>query len=469
MADLMDGSALDIAARVHAGEVSAGEVFAAARARIDEVNPSLNAVVTLADPPAAQPAANVADLPLAGVPFTVKDVIQTEGLRTTAGSLLLADNIPTVDATVVSRLRAAGAVLVGKANCPEFAMNIHTTNRIFGTTVNPLDPTRTSGGSSGGDSAAVASGCAAFGIGTDYGGSIRWPANCTGLASIRPTAGRVPATGLLPNASPDPAAPPNSMALRGEIHTIAPIARTIRDAWAVLQVIAGPDGHDFRVAPVSLGDPWAVDVSALRCAVVHGEGSVPVRRDLLDVVDSAGATLAGAGAVVDAAPPPGLETAYGIHQALRSADGLLDIKHLAEGRHDLLTESTLDWFSRPGDGLVESFQSIAYRRDALRAQIAAWMQQWPILVLPVASIPAFDVTDGMPDSFDVDGAAIGRYDLMASCWAVSVLGLPAAVVRFGTSAEGLPVGVQVVGRPYADHEVVAVAAALEDAYADANR
>lgn len=224
---LLDGSASSIADAIRDRKVSAVEVLDAHLRRIERVNPGLNAIVTLVEERARAAAvsadrmlANGAVMsPIHGVPFTVKDIIATEGIRTTGGTLLLAEHVPARSATAVERLERKGAILLGKSNCPEFALDMHTWNRVFGGTRNPRDDRYTSGGSSGGDSAAVASGCSAFGIGTDYGGSIRWPAHCTGLVSLRPTVGVVPTTGQLPYSSAGPLPAANSLSVQiGRAH-----------------------------------------------------------------------------------------------------------------------------------------------------------------------------------------------------------------------------------------------------------
>lgn len=467
---LLSSSALELAAAIRSGKTSAREVVELHLERIRQVNPQLNAVVTLCEERARERAA-AADRaiaegrevgPLHGVPMVVKDTLVVAGLRATAGSLLLADFVPERTAPAIARLEQAGAILLGKSNCPEFALDIHTDNRVFGATRNPLDPTRTPGGSSGGDAAAVASGCAALGIGTDYGGSIRFPAACTGLAALRPTVGLVPATGMLPFTSEGPLPPPNSMSLAGQLHTIAPIARRIADVWAAVTVMAGPDDRDLGTTPVQLGDPATVDVPGLAVAWCGGEGTIPVRPDLIAAVERAATALGRLGADVVEQRPAGFERAEGIYATFRAADGLPDHAALAAGREDQLSGTLAEWFAGLPVATVPEYRRAAAARDALRADVLEGMASRPILLLPVASIPAFvpSFAPG-PRSFHVEGVEIPWISILAPCRVVSLLGLPAAVVRFGTSAEGLPVGVQVVGRPFHDHEVVAVVAALE--------
>jgi Asp-tRNA(Asn)/Glu-tRNA(Gln) amidotransferase A subunit family amidase len=466
-AELLLLSATEIAALVRRREVSASEVIARHLDRVEEVNGTINAIVTLAADSARRQAleldrrlaAGDAPGPLAGVPFTVKDVIATEGLRTTAGTAALRDYVPPQSAPAVKRLAVADAILLGKSNCPEFALDHHTSNLIFGDTWNPLDTAFTSGGSSGGDSAAVTSGCAAFGVGTDYGGSIRWPAHCTGLAAIRQTPGLVPGTGMLPYACGNPAAPPNSVSLQWRLQVIAPLARTTGDLYEVVRAMAGPDDRDPYAVPVDIRSPGGADTAALTVAWFEDDGSYPVRADLRAAIRRAATALHTEGLEVEQRRPPGFEQAESIFHRLRTADGLDDQQALVDGQLSEVTPVIAEWLEARTEVSVGEYRRIATEADVLRADVLAFMRRWKILLLPVASIPAFKPG---ARSFAVDGVEIPWIKTLACCRAVSLLALPAAVVRFGTSDEGLPIGVQIVGRPFCDHEVLAIAALLED-------
>ncbi len=440
--------------------------------RIAEANPRLNAVVT--PNPLARVQAEAADAaaaagrflgPLHGVPFTVKDTLAAKGLRSTAGSPLLGDYIPAESATAVRRLQEAGAVLLGKTNCSEFAVETHTRNPLFGDTWNPWDIGLTSGGSTGGDSAAVASGMSAFGLGTDFGGSIRWPAHCTGLASLRPTVGLVPETGLLPyvpaNCLPAGSLPaPNSMSALHRLGTVAWLARSVEDLGILLGILAGPDGVDPSTVPVPLGDP-AQTLDGISCAWFEDEGTHPVRADLVAAVRSAAATLKGLGVPTTHGRPPGLDRAAAAFVALRTAEGMPEVVELAKGREDELGSTLREALLGKTPGTVVDYRKAAAERDAIRAQVLRFMDQHNILLLPVASVPA---SDPRKQSFVVEGKDIPWTELGSCCRAISILGFPVAVVPCGLSREGLPVGIQVVGRPYHDREVLAVAAALEKAF-----
>ena len=473
--------ALVIADQVRKGMITATDVLEAHLEQVRSQNPTLNAIVTLAEDMAREQAANIDSSiaagavpgPLAGVPFTVKDLIATRGVRSTAGSLILRDHVPAWGATAVERLCAADAVLLGKANCPEFGLAVHTGNRLFGETLSPLGPDLSPAGSSGGDASAVASGMAAFGIGTDYGGSIRVPAHCTGLAALRPTPGLIPGTGQIPfppwpgpfppgpapfPPGPAPFAPGNS--LQARLQSIAPIARRVGDLWPLLQVMAGPDGIDVNAVPATLGHPDQVSVADLPVAWCAGDGSFPVRADLVQAVESAANVLADLGATVIARRPPGLERAEQVYAALRGIEGLPEHRALVTGREAELTSYARELiYAEPGRPAGSAtLRELTAAADELRAEVAAFMRQWPILLMPVASVPGFPPGTA---EFRVGGQVLSGAQMESCCRAVTLLGAPAVVVRCGSSTEGLPVGVQVVGRPFHDAETVAVAAALE--------
>ena len=438
---------------------SAVELIDECLAATDARDGVVNAFVTRTADQARQTAKRIDregpdDRPLLGIPFTVKDNIQTAGVRTTAGSLLLAHNVPAVDAPAVARLKRAGAVMVGKTNCSEFAMDIHTANRLVGVTRNPLDTGRTSGGSSGGDSAAVAAGFSMFGLGTDYGASLRWPAHCTGVLTIRPTVGRIPSEGLLPNDSGHLAKPMNSLSVRGLAHTLGPIARSVSDLRTLLSVLADFDQQRQRIDPSRLRVAWFTNV-----------GDVSARADLARAVEEAADSLAGAGATVEQRHPPGINEAATTMREMRAVDGLVDVERLAAGREDLLADTTRTWLSSSRHTSVTEFQDLASKRDGLRADAEEFLDEWPIWLLPVATIPAFEIDATDParaqPRFEVDGIEQERYEIVAACWAVSLYGLPSVVIPVARSQDGLPIGVQIVGRPNRDFEVLEVASVLE--------
>ena len=460
-------SVLAIANRIRHRHITASEVLEAHLEQVRARNGELNAIVTLAEGGARAQAAAIDKAiaagtdpgPLAGVPFTVKDLIATRGIRSTAGSLILGDYLPSWGATAVDRLRTAGAVLLGKSNCPEFGLALHTGNRLFGETLSPIGQGLSPAGSSGGDAAAVASGMAAFGIGTDYGGSIRVPAHCTGLASLRPTPGLVPGTGQLPFAPGPVPVPPSTSSMQARLQTIAPLARSAVDLWPLLQVMAGPDHIDGNAVPVPLGQPEQVSVSGLAVAWCDGDGSYPVRADLVAAVEAAARALSGKGARVTRRRPPGLDRAEEVYAALRGLEGLPDHRELAAGRESELTDYVREWMTAPPPPAGPAdLRELTAAADNIRAQVYDFMREWPILLLPVAAVPAFP-----PDAehFTVGGDVLTGLQIESCCRAVTLLKVPVTVVRCGYSDEGLPVGIQVVGRPFHDADTVAVAVALE--------
>lgn len=466
-AQLTELSMLQWALALRERRLTAVECLELHQARIAEANPILNAVVT--PNPKAREEAEAADAaaadgrflgPLHGVPFTVKDTLAVKGLRSTAGSPLLGDYVPAESATAVRRLQEAGAVLLGKTNCSEFAVETHSRNPVFGETWNPWDTSLTSGGSTGGDSAAVASGMSTFGVGTDFGGSIRWPAHCTGITSLRPTVGLVPETGLLPFVPPaDGSLPaPNSMSVLHRLGSMAWLARSVADLGLLLEVMAGPDGIDPSTIPVPIGAPLE-SLEGLTAAWFEDEGTHPVREDLVAVVQAAAGTLQSVGVPVVHGRPPGLDWAAAAFIRLRTAEGMPEVAALAVGREDQLGAHLHGLLGEPST--VVEYREAAAERDAIRAEVLEYMQEHNILLLPVASVPA---SDPRQQEFTVEGKVIPWTELGSCCRAISILGFPVAVVPCGLSAEGLPVGIQVVGRPYRDREVLAVAGALEEAF-----
>ncbi len=399
-----------------------------------------------------------ADLPLAGVPFTVKDVIAAAGVRMTAGTPFLKDFVPSIDATAVRRLRDAGAILLGKTNCPEFAMFGYTKNSLFGVTRNPVGPV-TVGGSSGGEAAAIAAQCSALGLGTDFGGSVRWPAFCTGILALRPTAGRVPATGQLPAPSLDEPLIPNEITLQGRVQVIGVLARAVEDLELALHVIAGPDGFDPLAVPVPL--PWSREGPVRSAAVWEGPASPSVRADVRAVVRDAAAALEGRGLAIADEPPGMLERAVTLYSELRETDRLQDVRRLVQGREDEVGEDVRASIAAAEEADVRDANPdtahLWEERDRLRAGFLGFLEQHGVLLMAVATVPPYAL-DGPPPV--VNGREQGMWDVLAPCRLISLLGVPAVSVPFARSSDGLPIGVQVVGRPFREDEVLAVARVL---------
>ena len=466
--ELVECTAAELARVVRAREASPSEVVEAHLRQIDRVNRGLNAIVTLRGDEALENARRVegevregVELPLAGVPFTVKDLIATGGVRTTAGTPLLKDFVPRGDATAVARLRRAGAILLGKTNCPEWGMFGYTRNSLFGETRNPVGPV-TPGGSSGGEAAAIAAHCSPLGLGTDFGGSVRWPAHCTGIFALRPTAGRVPSTGQLPAPSMEEPFLPNEVTLQGRVQVVGPLARSIEDLELALRIIEGPDGLDPFVAgrPLVRVDDIAVE----RAAVWDGPASPGVRADVVATVWDAAEALDSAGVDVGAVHRKELERAVTLYSELRDTDRLQDVRRLVHGREHEVGDDVREAITS-----AEEFERLHpdldtaplwEERDRIRAAFVSFLDRYSILLMPVATVPPYPL-DGPPPV--VDGHEQGMWDVLAPCRLISLLGVPALSVPFGTSADGLPIGVQVVGRPFREDEVLAAGRILAEA------
>jgi len=428
-------TASDLLERLRVGELRAADLIDDTLARIDRREPQLNAFITLDGEGATARAASAGRpnrrRPLAGLPFSVKDTIEVAGLPTTAGSRLLIEHRPRRSATLVQRMLDAGAVLVGKTNCSEFGIgNLEAWSPLGGQTHNPWAPERTPGGSSGGDSAAVAASLVAFGIGTDFGGSVRFPAHCTGIAALRPTPGRLPLDGQLPQFADTPTRP--SLVQRA-MQTPGFLARSTDDLRLLLEVGASAPLGSARVRRAA----WFVD---------------DVSIDVLAVVASAAGALTAAGLQVDAVADPGSAAAAALLAELRDAEGLPEIAWLAQGREHLLSPLVAALLAKPirplRDGVAEEI-------DAIRARVADLFLTADVLLMPVASEPAFRIeADAQPDRTSLD-----RCTRM-----VTLLGLPAVVVPCGTSADGLPIGVQVVSRSGRDEDALHAARLLERSF-----
>ena len=415
----MEATATELARRIRGREVSAVEVVEAHLCRIEAVNPALNAVVALDAERALEAARAPRTGPLAGVPFTVKDNLEAAGLAMAIGDPARADVVAARDATVVRRLREAGAILIGKTNCPLYGGGIETDNAVYGRTSNPYDVARTCGGSSGGEAAIVGAAGSPLGIGTDSGGSIRLPAHFCGVAALKPTAGRVPVTGVIDDEG--------QIGALGDGRTqVGPLARGVEDLALALRAIAGPDGRDGGLAPVALGDPGGVAVDGLRVAAFGAYDGAEAGTATAAVLADAAAALRAAGATVDdAAPPPG--------------------GHLL----------TLDvWRSYGGEMDSLALYRVLRRWDAFRSAMLEWGERYDVLLSPVAVDPA-----------PPHGALAGHEGVDPTHFTTphSLTGWPAATVRCGGSPEGLPIGMQLIARPWRDDVALAAALALERA------
>lgn len=441
-----------LAAAIREGRVSSVQAVEACLARIEAVNPVINAVVRLAD--GSLDAARAADAelgrgeirgPLHGVPFTIKDSFDTAGLVTTVGTMGWANRVPERDATVVRRLKEAGAILLGKTNTPEFTWSDETVNDVYGRTNNPYDPARTPGGSSGGAAAIVAAGGVPFEIGSDTGDSIRQPSHVCGVAGIKPTSGRVPRTGHTPGAG----------GLMDGLTQLGPIARRVDDLALLLPLIAGPDGVDPHVYPVPLGDPAAIDVAALRVAFFTDNGVATPTAETQEAVRAAAAAVEGAGAQLREAFPAGLELAPELWQRLVDADGKAWLHRLiaaagTTGQGSFAARADY----RPRELAGGDVSALVERIDALRSQLLRWWDE--------AGVDAI-VCPAMPQPAIRHGESSERWFADTYSDVHNLTGWPAVVVRGGTAPGGLPIGVQVVARPWREDVALAVAGVVETA------
>lgn len=417
-------SATEMARCIHAKDISSLELTRAHLERIEAVNPSLNAVVRLS--PKAIDDARKADRdlargavvgPLHGVPFTVKDWIETAGLECSAGFESRRNHRPTRDATVVARMRAAGAILLGKTKTGTMA-------DIDPAPHNPHDPTRTPGGSSSGEAAIIAARGSPLGLGSDSGGSIRWPAHCCGIVGFKPTNGLVPSTGHFPRI----------VALSDPRTTIGPMARYVDDVALATALIAGVDSSDASVVPMPLADYRIVQLKVLRIAAFTQIAGARPSTAVVDAVDATARRLAEQGAIVEQARPP-------------RVDESLDITRSYWARPESM--SLLTWKpSRVSSLSADQVEESLFEWDRLKRAFTAFMADYDLIVCPAAADAAPARTEMNETDF--------IYTLP-----FSLTGQPSIVVPAGQSDEGLPIGVQIVARTWQDHVALAAARALE--------
>lgn len=446
-------SATRIAEAIRKKKVSAQEVVGACIRRIEEVNPRLNAVVQLAAEQSMDEARRADQAlargevmgPLHGVPFTLKDAIEARGLISTGGTEGRSRYVPQEDAVVVKRLRQAGAILLGKTNCPELGWAWEADNLIYGRTNNPYDLRLSPGGSSGGESAIIAAGGSSFGLGSDAGGSVRYPAHCTGIASIKPTSGRVPRTGHFPGPG----------GILDPLWQIGPLARSVDDLALVLPVISGVDLEDAAIVPMPLGHSENIDVRTLRIAFFTDNGIVAPSPDVAFAVKNAAAALESAGTCMEEVRPPAIEQTYEIYLGLFTADGGSGIESVLRDagtrRVHPLMQRVLD-MQRAGAKSLAEFSALVGRWDSFRRDMLHFMSSYDALLCPVCSFA------GMEHGSTYDQLASFSYVMTSN-----LTGWPAAVVRAGAAENGLPIGVQIIAPPWREDVALAIARFLQDA------
>lgn len=432
---------------IKARKVSPVEVAQKCLERIQRLNPGLNAVVTVApDVMERALAAEQALLrrewfgPLHGVPVTIKDTIETAGLRTTSSSVVRADYVPSVDAPAVARLKKAGAIILGKTNAAEMAMDYTADNPVFGRTNHPQDPKLTPGGSSGGEAVAIATGMSPGGIGSDLAGSVRIPAHFCGIAALKPTTGRVPGEGQFP-----PSTGPYGLGA-----VIGPMARTVEDLRLLYHVLVDEI-------------PSNTDLKKIRVAWYSDDGVVPVTQETVIAVRSAATALMESGLVVEERRPPHVERGNELWLKLFSRASVVQLRQVYAGRENE-GGSFVSWRLATADQTppptLDQYIASWMERDRLREELLRWMETTPIIIAPVGATPAYEHETL---KVRVGGETFGTFRAFSYAQTFNVFDLPVVTVPAGRSADGLPIGVQIVGRPQAEELVLAVAEIVEQA------
>jgi amidase len=444
---------------LRSGELSVPELAEAHIRQIERLNPQLNAFADFDAGRVRAEARRISELkgphgPLHGLPVTVKSSISTAGLRCEIGSLLHEGAIPAEDAVVVGRLRATGALILGTTNCPEFLMAYETANLLHGRTRNPWDLARTPGGSSGGEAAAIAAGLSAGGLGSDSGGSVRVPAHFTGICSLKPTPGRIPGRGHLP-----PCVGPFST-----LGAIGPMARNLADVTLLFHALAGQDRGDPASPPIALREPSFDQLRSSTIGFFEDDGLVPVTRETREAVQSVASALREAGFRVEPFRPRTLEKLRQLWWKFFVQCGAMFYAPEIRGREDRLSPVFSEFLaiaaSAPPLTAAELLDAWA-ALDLVRAEMLEEMSRFPVLLCPVASIPAFGHGERQ---WMVEGQAVNYLDAVRHTQWFNTLAAPAAVVPVGQSPEGLPIGVQIVARPFEDETALGIAAVVDAAF-----
>ena len=390
--------------------------------------------------------------PLAGIPLTVKSCIDVAGWPCPAGSLLRKDYVPADDATLVKRLEAAGAILLGNTNTPEFLMAYETDNRLTGKTSNPWNLEYSAGGSSGGESAAIASACSMAGVGSDGGGSIRTPAHFTGICGLKPTPGRIPSTGHFP---------PGAGAL-SFLGVVGPLARHVADVRALFDVLAGPDPGDAQSAPVPLCEILPEQLRGLRIGILENPELGRATPETLLSIRRAAQHLCDLGYRVEPISLSRLDRALELWWFFFGPVVSHLIRQSTAGRQDLLSSMLREYLaitSCEAPFILDSFLAACAQRDTVRAELLRQLHDIPILLSPVSTEPAFRHGEGRY----APGEPHSYRDTMRFCQWLNLAGLPGFSLPFGQSPEGLPINVQLIGRPHEEELLLAVAETLEQA------
>jgi amidase len=454
MDELTRLSAVKLAAMIRGREVSPVEVVEAHLHRIERLNPKLNAIVTLA--PDALDRAREAERALTGgdevgalhgVPLTIKDTIETEGLKTTSGTRLRAEHVPLEDALAVARLKSVGAIILGKTNVPEMAIPYECDNPVFGRTVNPHDEARTSGGSSGGEAAAISACLSPAGLGSDLSGSIRVPAHFCGIVGLKPSAGRTPSSGHFPNADW-----PFSHGA-----SFGPMARHVEDISLMLEALTG--GAFTASREIQERAP----LQGLRVAVWESKSDDVVTDETLQAIEAVMRVFAEAGLKAIEEPPPGMERAANLWPALFSQAFKIQLSHLYANREaeaGANVRALLSFAGKSQQASLDEFTQAWNVRDALRAELIEWMEATPLIIAPVGATHAFEHG---ARRLRIKDRELSIFEAFKHSRAINVLGLPSISVPAGRSREGLPLGIQIIGKPFAEETILAAARIIEEA------
>lgn len=456
MNEITAHSIWQLADQIRSRLLSPVEVVEAHLRRIDDLNPGLNAVVTIAaDAMDKAREAEAALLrgdalgPLHGVPVTIKDTIETAGLRTTSGCALRSDFVPECDAGAVARLKAAGAIILGKTNAAEMAMDYTADNPVFGRTNNPIDPSLTPGGSSGGEAAAIAACLSPGGLGSDLAGSIRIPSHFCGIAGLKPTVGRVPGGGQFP-----PSTGPYSLGA-----VIGPMARSVGDLHLLFNALAGTNTTDSSARAF---EKRRALMKGWRVAWYVDDGVSPVTDETQQAVEAAAAALAAAGLIIEKTRPPGIERGHDLWLKIFSRASVVQLRNVYAG-HEEKAGEFVRWrlataHDQPAPTL-DDYISSWLERDRLRTTLLGWMEETPLIVAPVGATPALRHDE---HKVTVGDRAVNSFRAFSYSQTFNVFDLPAVVIPAGRSVEGLPIGVQIIGRPFEEETVLAAAAIIEE-------
>jgi amidase len=442
------------AGMIREGALSSAELVNAHLARIDQVNPFLNAAIEILRESAMREAHTVDRRraageplrPLEGVPFSVKDSIEVEGTVCSAGTIGFQHAARSRrDATLVARLRDAGAIPIARTNLPDLLFAFESDNLIFGRTNNPYDRSRTSGGSSGGEAALIAAGGSPFGLGSDAAGSVRLPAHYCGIASLKPTSGRLARTGHVPAAG----------GWLEMVWQIGPMARRVEDLWTMMPILHGLDGLDRTVIPMPYGDPAQVPLRDLRVAFFTDNGIVAADADTRAVVEAAAKALASEVRSVEECRPPGIEQSYDLEMKMIGPDGGDGLRAYLKSIGTTRTHPLLDgWIGKLERYRTDiaGFADYWADLDKFRYGMYRFGNRYDAILSPVASQPA------VPHGTSIDDEVFRGYSYTMTH---NLTGWPAAVVRCGTSKIGLPIGVQIAANPWREDVALGIARVLE--------